>query len=222
MKKILITGGSGFIGNNLINYLIKKNYKIYNIDKLSNVSTPEKFKIFKSKKIYKFYKTNLLNKNKVKKIFYQVRPDIIINLAAESHVDRSIDDPSFFLKNNILLSVNLFEIFKNFFKTNKKSIFFHISTDEVFGSISKGSCKENSRYNPSSPYASSKASTDLIATSFIKTYKLPIKILNLCNNFGPYQFLIYLKIIKLRYMEMEKILENGFLSMIHAKQYIKL
>ena len=189
MKKILITGGSGFIGSNLINYLSKRNYKIYNIDKLSKVSSPEKFKISINKKNYKFFKVNLLNKNKVKKIFYQIKPDFIINLAAESHVDRSIDDPSFFLKNNILLSINLFEIFKNFSKTHKKSIFFHISTDEVFGSISKGSSKENSSYNPSSPYASSKASADLIAISFIKTYKLPIKILNLCNNFGPYQFL---------------------------------
>ena len=189
MKKILITGGSGFIGSNLINYLIKKNYKIYNIDKLSKVSTPEKFKVLKNKKNYKFYKANLLNKNIIKKIFYQIKPDFIINFAAESHVDRSIDNPSFFLKNNILLSVNLLEIFKNFSKTNKKSIFFHISTDEVFGSISKGSSTEDTRYNPSSPYASSKASADLIAISFIKTYKLPIKILNLCNNFGPYQFL---------------------------------
>ena len=189
MKKILITGGSGFIGNNLINYLIKKNYKIYNIDKLSKVSTPEKFKVLKNKKNYKFYKANLLNKNILKKIFYQIKPDFIINFAAESHVDRSIDDPSFFLKNNILSSVNLFEIFKKFSKIHKKTIFFHISTDEVFGSISKGSSSEDTRYNPSSPYASSKASTDLIAISFIKTYKIPIKILNLCNNFGPYQFL---------------------------------
>ena len=189
MKKILITGGSGFIGSNLINYLIKKNYKICNIDKLSEVSTPEKFKVLINKRNYKFYKANLLNKNKVKNIFYKFKPDFIINFAAESHVDRSIDDPSFFLKNNILLSINLFEIFKNFSKVHKKSIFFHISTDEVFGSILKGSYAESACYNPSSPYASSKASTDLIAISFIETYKLPIKILNLCNNFGPYQFL---------------------------------
>jgi dTDP-glucose 4,6-dehydratase len=189
MKKILITGGCGFIGSNLVNFLIKKNYKIYNIDKISTVSTPEKFKILKNKKNYKFYKINLLNKKKVNKIFFKIKPDFIINLAAESHVDRSIDNPSFFLENNILSSTNLFEIFKNFSKIYKKSVFIQISTDEVFGSVSSGSSKETGYYNPSSPYASSKASADLIAMSFVKTYKIPIKILNLCNNFGPYQFL---------------------------------
>lgn len=189
MKKILITGGCGFIGNNIISFLIKKNYKIYNIDKISVVSSPEKFKVLKNKKNYKFYKANLLDVKKIKKIFFKVKPDFIINLAAESHVDRSIDNPIFFLKNNILSSINLFEIFKNFSKSYKKSIFLQISTDEVFGSILSGSCKETACYNPSSPYASSKASVDLIAISFIKTYNIPIKILNLCNNFGPYQFL---------------------------------
>ena len=189
MKKILITGGCGFIGSNLINFLIKKNYKIYNIDKISAVSTPEKFKVLKNKKNYNFYKVNLLDTKKVKKIFFKIKPDFIINFAAESHVDRSIDNPTFFLKNNILSSINLFEIFKNFSKNYKKSVFLQISTDEVFGSILSGSCKETACYNPSSPYASSKASVDLIAISFIKTYKIPIKILNLCNNFGPYQFL---------------------------------
>ena len=189
MKKILITGGCGFIGSNLINFLIKKNYKIYNIDKISAVSTPEKFKVLKNKKNYNFYKVNLLDTKKVKKIFFKIKPDFIINFAAESHVDRSIDNPTFFLKNNILSSINLFEIFKNFSKNCKKSVFLQISTDEVFGSILSGSCKETACYNPSSPYASSKASVDLIAISFIKTYKIPIKILNLCNNFGPYQFL---------------------------------
>ena len=187
MKKILVTGGSGFIGTNFIQKLIKKNYKVYNIDKLSKVSTPEKFK--KNKKNYTFYKINLLQKHKIKKILYKINPDYILNFAAESHVDRSIDDPSHFIFNNIISSTNLFTIFKDFSKKNKKSVFFHISTDEVFGSNLKKPSRENSVYNPSSPYSSSKASTDLIALSFVKTYKLPIKILNLCNNFGPYQFL---------------------------------
>ena len=186
-KKILVTGGSGFIGTNFIQKLIKKNYRVYNIDKLSKVSTPEKFK--KNKKNYKFYKINLLQKNKIKKIFYKINPHYILNFVAESHVDRSIDDPSHFIFNNIISSTNLFTIFKDFSKKNKKSVFFHISTDEVFGSNLKKPSRENSVYNPSSPYSSSKASTDLIALSFVKTYKLPIKILNLCNNFGPYQFL---------------------------------
>ena len=114
MKKILVTGGSGFIGTNFIQKLIKKNYKVYNIDKLSKVSTPEKFK--KNKKNYTFYKINLLQKHKIKKILYKINPDYILNFAAESHVDRSIDDPSHFIFNNIISSTNLFTIFKDFSK----------------------------------------------------------------------------------------------------------
>ena len=189
MKKILVTGGSGFIGTNFINFLLNKKFKVYNIDKLSSVSTPEKFKTNHNKKNYKFYKLNLLNEKKLEKLIYSIKPDYIFNFAAESHVDRSIDKPKLFIQDNIISSLNLFNIFRKFSKKNKKSILFHISTDEVFGSNFGKPSKENSPYFPSSPYSSSKASTDLIAISFIETYKTPIKILNLCNNFGPYQYL---------------------------------
>ncbi len=190
MKKILVTGGSGFIGTNFINFLLhKKKFKVFNIDKLSIVSTPEKFKIDCDNKNYKFYKLNLLNEKKLEKLIYSIKPNYIFNFAAESHVDRSIDNPKLFIQTNIISSLNLFNIFRQFSKKNKRSTLFHISTDEVFGPNFGKPSKENSPYFPSSPYSSSKASTDLIAISFIETYKTPIKILNLCNNFGPYQYL---------------------------------
>ena len=189
MKKILVTGGSGFIGTNFINFLLNKKFKVYNIDKLSTVSTPEKFKINYKNKNYKFYKLDLLSENKLEKLIYLIKPNYIFNFAAESHVDRSIDNPKLFIQDNIISSLNLFNTFRKFSKKNEKSILFHISTDEVFGSNFGKPSKEDSPYFPSSPYSSSKASTDLIAISFIETYKTPIKILNLCNNFGPYQYL---------------------------------
>ena len=188
MKKILVTGGSGFIGTNFINFLLNKKFKVYNIDKLSFVSTPEKFKENYNNKNYKFYRLNLLNEKKLDKLIHNIKPDYIYNFAAESHVDRSIDNPKLFIQDNIISSLNLFNTFRKYSK-KKKSILFHISTDEVFGSNFGKPSKENSSYFPSSPYSSSKASTDLIAISFVETYKIPIKILNLCNNFGPYQYL---------------------------------
>lgn len=189
MKKILITGGSGFIGTNFIEKLSKKKYKIFNLDKISSESTPEKFKKLKNKKNYKFFKINLTNSKKVKDIITKFKPDVIINFAAESHVDRSIDSPYKFLKNNFISAVNIFTIFKDYSKNNKHANLIHISTDEVFGSKNYGLSKENSMYKPSSPYSSSKAATDLVALSFNETYKTNIKIVNLCNNFGPYQYL---------------------------------
>ena len=187
MKKILITGGSGFIGTNFINYLSKSNFKIVNIDKISNVSTPEKFKKILNKKNYSFIKYNLNDSKKIFNILKKEKPDLIVNFAAESHVDRSISDPLYFIKNNIDLSMNLFLAYVKYQKL-KKAKFFQISTDEVYGSISKGLSKETDRYEPSSPYSASKGCVDLVATSFNKTYNTQIKVINLSNNYGPYQY----------------------------------
>ena len=187
MKKILITGGSGFLGTNFINYLSKKKIRILNIDKLTSISTHEKFKKIYFKKNYTFIKYDLSDPSSIFSILKEYNPNFIFNFAAESHVDRSITDPIYFIKNNISTSTNLFYAY-SLMRNKNKIKFFHISTDEVYGSIRKGSFKEENSYNPSSPYSASKGSTDLIAKSFNKTYNTNIKILNLTNNYGPYQF----------------------------------
>jgi dTDP-glucose 4,6-dehydratase len=188
-KKVLITGGSGFIGCNLINYLSKKNFEILNVDKITYCSTDSKFINFKKNK-YKFFKVNLSYKSKIKKLLKKFQVNTIVHLAAESHVDRSIDDPYSFIKDNILSTTSLYESVKDLFK--KRMIpnpnIIHISTDEVFGSIKKKTVNEDSNFCTSSPYSASKASTECIAMAFAKTYGLKISIARLCNNYGPYQF----------------------------------
>ena len=183
MKKIIITGGLGFIGSNLINILQKK-YFIINVDKVTYASN---FKnIDPNIKNYKFYKQDINNKNFIKKILEKYNPSIIFNLAAETHVDRSIDGPKKFVESNILGVFNLLEIIRNY---KKKIKLIHISTDEVYGDIKKNyKSKEEDAYNPSSPYSASKASGDLLIKSYIRTYKIPAIITNCCNNFGPNQY----------------------------------
>jgi dTDP-glucose 4,6-dehydratase len=187
IRKILITGGSGFIGTNLVKFLISKNIEIHNIDKISYCSIPDKFTNFPKKK-YFFYKVDLLKINEIEKILLKVKPEIIINLAADSHVDRSIDAPGKFIKNNIISCLNLLECIKKNKKRIKLKKFIHMSTDEVFGGDNKIPSKENDKYETNSPYSASKASCDSLCRAFYKTYKIPIIVVHCCNNYGPFQF----------------------------------
>ncbi len=190
MKKFVVTGGSGFIGSNLVKFLLKKNYFVINIDKLSYSANPYNLKrIFKNKK-YRFFKQDINNQTQIYKILNRYKPNGIFNLAAETHVDRSIDSPINFVKSNILGVYNLLEALKKYSKKNKKKIkLVHVSTDEVYGDIEIGKkSKETSSYDPSSPYSATKASADLLIKSFVRTYNLPIVISNCCNNYGPNQF----------------------------------
>ncbi len=185
MKKIIVTGGLGFIGSNLIELLIKKNYFIINIDKVTYSSNFYNVKEFKSSKNYKFFKCNIGDK-KFSSILNKYKPSCIFNLAAETHVDRSIDNPANFINSNIIDVFKLLESFKNFVKKHKCRLI-HISTDEVYGDILNGRSTENFPYNPSSPYAASKAASDHLVGSYIRTYKIPAIVTNCSNNYGPKQ-----------------------------------
>ena len=185
MKKIIVTGGLGFIGSNLIELLIKKNYFIINIDKVTYSSNFYNVKEFKFSKNYKFFKCNIGDK-KFHKTLNKYKPSCIFNLAAETHVDRSIDNPANFINSNIVDVYKLLESFKKYIKKNKCKLI-HISTDEVYGDILKGRTTEKFPYNPSSPYAASKAASDHLVNSFVRTYKIPAIVTNCSNNYGPKQ-----------------------------------
>ncbi len=186
MKKIIVTGGLGFIGSNLIELLLKKNFFVINIDKVTYSSNFYNTKEFIKNKNYRFIKCDINNK-KIINIFLKYKPSCIFNLAAETHVDRSIDDPSHFIKSNINGVYNILECFKKYFKKYKKTKLIHISTDEVFGDVLKGRSDENYPYKPSSPYAASKASSDHLVYSYVRTYNLPAIVTNCSNNYGPKQ-----------------------------------
>ena len=187
MQKIIVTGGLGFIGSNLIKILQQKNYYVINLDKISYASSFYNVKDFKNSKNYKFIQCDINNQKKLLSILKKFKPKGIFNLAAETHVDRSIDGPENFIKNNILGVFNLLEVFRKYSKKNKKAKLIHISTDEVFGDKIKGRSIESDAYKPSSPYAASKASSDHLVSSYIKTYKISAIVTNCSNNFGPKQ-----------------------------------
>lgn len=182
--RVLVTGGSGFIGSNFIRFLIEKypNHEIVNIDKLTYAGNIENLRDIENHKNYSFVKGDICEKDKVEDLVSNC--DIIVNFAAESHVDRSIASSYEFIKTNILGTHNLLEAAR----LNGNTRFHHISTDEVYGSLGeKGLFSENTNYDPRSPYSASKASADHLVRSYFHTYNLPVTITNCSNNYGPYQ-----------------------------------
>ncbi len=184
--KLLITGGAGFIGSNFIHYILKKysDYKIVNLDLLTYAGNLENLKDIKDNPNYKFVKGDIADVKLVDKLVKNT--DIIVNFAAESHVDRSILDPQNFVRTNIVGTYTLLEAARS--SGNKR--FHHISTDEVYGSLKPKDApfNENTPYNPSSPYSASKASADYLVKAYHRTYNLPVTLSNCSNNYGPYQF----------------------------------
>ena len=188
MKKIIVTGGSGFIGSNLVDFLIRKKFYVVNLDKLTYSSNKYSSAI-RNNKNYKLIKVDIINKAKIIKIIKKYKPQVIFNLAAETHVDRSIDEPDNFIHTNINGTFSLLESLRFLQKKNIKPKLIHISTDEVYGDVKKGiRSNENYKYEPSSPYSASKASADHLVKSYVKTYNIKAIISNCCNNYGPYQF----------------------------------
>ena len=219
-KKLLITGGAGFIGSALIRHIINDtNHSIVNIDKLTYAGNLESIMSIQNNKRYFFEKIDICDSIAIDSIFNLYQPDIIINLAAETHVDRSIDNSSEFIKTNILGTYNLLEVARRYFSGligDKKNFFrfHHVSTDEVYGDLKKNSdfFTEKTPYSPSSPYSATKASSDHLARAWYRTYKLPTLITNCSNNYGPYQFpekLIPLMILKALNGESLPIYGNG-------------
>ncbi len=191
-KNILITGGAGFIGSHVVKRFVSKypKYNIINIDKLTYAGDLKNVVEVQNKKNYFFENVDICNYDKILKIFESYKISHIINLAAESHVDRSIEDPFIFAKSNVLGTLSLLNAAKTYWKNNfKNKLFYHISTDEVYGSLGKtGLFKETTPYDPHSPYSASKASSDHFVRSFNDTYGLPTLISNCSNNFGPNQY----------------------------------
>tara|TARA_Y100000591_G_C21814189_1_gene689686 strand:+ start:466 stop:1464 length:999 start_codon:yes stop_codon:yes gene_type:complete len=192
-KKIFITGGLGFIGSNLIEVLLKKKFKIINLDLCSYASNKNLNINFKKNKNYKFIKGNIGDDKKVKKILNYYKPNYILNIAAETHVDNSIKFPIKFITHNILNYAKFLETIRdyyNFLPKKKKLLkIIHVSTDEVYGSLKNNekSFLEKNKFYPNSPYSASKASSDLISRAWNKTFNLPIVVTNCANNYGKYQ-----------------------------------
>jgi len=190
MKKILITGGAGFIGAHVVKHFVKKytNDQIINLDCLTYAAEPKNLADVESCENYKFLKININNAENIDDVFKDHSITHVIHLAAESHVDRSIENSIDFALTNVIGTVNLLNAAKNNWSEDRDHLFYHISTDEVYGSLGlKGSFKESTKYDPKSPYSASKASSDHFVRSYFSTHNLPVVISNCSNNYGPFQ-----------------------------------
>tara|TARA_B000000565_G_scaffold254019_1_gene231621 strand:+ start:247 stop:1302 length:1056 start_codon:yes stop_codon:yes gene_type:complete len=191
-KKILITGGAGFIGSHLVRLFVNKypHYTIVNLDKLTYAGNLENLKDIEGKPNYIFEKGDITNEKYILNLFAKYKFDGIIHLAAESHVDRSIENPMQFIMTNIIGTVNLLNASRKIWEENfKNKMFYHVSTDEVYGSLGEtGFFHETTPYDPQSPYSSSKASSDHFVRAYGNTYGIPYIVSNCSNNYGPNQF----------------------------------
>jgi len=192
MRNILVTGGAGFIGSHLVRLLVNTypDYHIVNMDVLTYAGNLENLKDIEAKDNYTFVKCDICDVKKVSQVFVEFKIDSVIHLAAESHVDRSIEDPFSFAQTNVMGTLSLLQVAKEYWGANfTNKLFYHVSTDEVYGSLGEdGFFTEETTYDPHSPYSASKASSDHFVRAFADTYGLPTVISNCSNNYGSYQF----------------------------------
>ena len=191
-RNILVTGGAGFIGSHLVRLLVNKNpeYHIINMDVLTYAGNLENLKDIENEENYSFVKCDVCDFKKVKQVFVDYKIDSVIHLAAQTHVDRSIEDPFSFTQTNVMGTLSLLQASKEHWVSNfENKLFYHVSTDEVYGSLgSEGVFTEETAYDPHSPYSASKASSDHFVRAFADTYGIPIVISNCSNNYGSHQF----------------------------------
>jgi len=192
MKKIVITGGAGFIGSHVVRHFLKKypEYHVFNLDILTYAGNPENLSDIEGLPNYTFVKGDIVDERFINEFFAEHQFESVIHLAAESHVDRSIEDPLSFVKTNVIGTMNLLNAFKALWRGNwDGKLFYHISTDEVYGTLgSEGLFTEQTSYDPNSPYSASKASSDHFVRAYGETYGMPYIITNCSNNYGPNQF----------------------------------
>lgn len=182
MKKILITGGAGFIGSFFVKLAIHRGYEVVVVDALTYAGDLSRLKEVEGK--YRFYKTDIRKVKHLEEVFNKEKPDVVVHFAAETHVDRSILNPSVFLETNVVGTYKLLEVAKRF----KIELFLNITTDEVYGEILEGKFTENSALLPNSPYAVSKASQDMLGRAYFRTYGFPVITVRPSNNYGPWQY----------------------------------